>query len=1047
MPQESIYTAGETYTGARATPQLVGREKELEQVEAAIRDTEHSYIVYVTGQGGIGKTRLVKHVLEHPPEGVSLAVASKLIDLYHTRTHSLAGLIGAILDVLKPLDEYFREELKQVGADKLEEVARAEQEGFTLAEIISRREELTKFFIEAFNRFSSQQRVVLALDTTERLQAADPAQEALGLTEERPAILDWLLNDFLPNIRNAVILLAGRPGPGGLTQVLEQIANKRFLCIPLQGLTEDEALDYFEAVIRSAEASCDPRDAQVTDAIKRWSEEDRQAIFYCLCDEGDPPRIRPILLALAIDHLVVAGRPLPALTRTLAETQALAPDQRGKVQAELGRALVQAIREHRRPADEVIVALAWLRKGADVELLARVTELEPREVEAALDRIKDLSFVKIRPADNRFFLHDEMYDVLQEYGLGKVSDAERERVFRTVQGYYDEHIDQARDEIAELYPPLAEMALPEAARVTTVHARLQDALVEDLHYRLLRDAAEGFQTYFCYAEGAVAVNDKSLDMQLRAELLNFLGKHDPSGKAAQIDSLRRADVVADMAVRWIKRLINDGQHDQALKAAQRLRTEAKSLIKAGGDLAEAELDAWEALALAEKGDYNKAEQLLNGAIDKLEKLPHSIRWAGVLARAYNNLGYIHRLQGRHYGAISAYGKALPLWRATKIEVEQANTLNNRAFAWAEVGVFDAAWQQAWDGLELRERLGPRTPVGLSLNTLAHIKIRENDLEGARPFAERALVLFTTLGSSRGRGLALTALAEAERRVSGWVPYFPARTAEWLERAAMHAEEAVHILEKVDEPARLVEALIEVGCVYRDWAKLRRDYPNVLAEGEKKPGAGVYTAKELVEQGERALLKAAELAKRYGIRYRQVDALVNLAWLRYYTELYVGTPDFDKARALLEDEVLAQVEEIIPATYHITPVGETRGGPPTLEPERMIIPFVVQSGKLELLRGQIAFNRFIQSGNKETSALKEAVEHHTLSLAYDTLFSEQVFRDMRRGMDRIYDRLRTLNIQELKIVHETLAGIEGKYGLGPSRMGRFLVERSLVPFEL
>ncbi len=80
MSQESIYVPGETYTSVRATPELVGREKELEQIENAIRDTEHSYIIYITGQGGIGKTRLVKHVLEHPPDDVSLVTASDLID-------------------------------------------------------------------------------------------------------------------------------------------------------------------------------------------------------------------------------------------------------------------------------------------------------------------------------------------------------------------------------------------------------------------------------------------------------------------------------------------------------------------------------------------------------------------------------------------------------------------------------------------------------------------------------------------------------------------------------------------------------------------------------------------------------------------------------------------------------------------------------------------------------------------------------------------------------------------------------------------------------
>ncbi|GAB4534959.1 MAG: hypothetical protein Kow0063_18620 [Anaerolineae bacterium] len=1049
MSQESIYVPGETYTSARATPELVGREKELKRIEEAIRDTSQSYIIYITGEGGIGKTRLVKHILEHPPDGLSLTAASDLIDLYHTRVHSLAGLIGAILGVLKPLDEYFQEELKQVGTDKWEEVARAEQEGFTLAEIISRRKELTEIFITAFNRYSDQQRVILALDTTERLQAADPTQEMLGLTAERPAILNWLLNELLPNIRNTVVLLAGRPEPGDLTPALKRIPSLQFLPIPLGGLTEQEALAYFEAVAESARAS---GDVQAAEAVQTWSEEERKVIFHCLCDEGEPPRIRPILLALAIDHLVVAGRPLPALTRPLAEAQALTSGQRKGLQAELGSALVQTLHEARRPADEVIIALGWLRKGADADLLARITGLEQREVEEALEQIKDLSFVKVRPADARRFLHDEMYDLLQQHRLDRVSDAQRERVFKTLQAYYDERIDQARAEIAKLYRPLAETALPQADQVIIARGRLQDALVEDLYYRLRRDAAQGFQTYFRYAEEAVTAYDESLDMQLQAELLGFLAERDPSGQAEEVAGLRRGEVLADAAVRWIKRLISDERYNRALKVARRLRAEVKELVVAGGDLAKAELDAWEAVALAYTGELDQAEELLEAAVTSLEGMKHSHRWAGILARAYNNLGYLRRVQGRYYGAATAYEKALPLWRATKIEIEQANTLNNRAFALSEIGQIEAAWQQAWDGLELRERLGPRSPVGLSLNTLAHIKVQELDLDGALLFAERALTLFDRLGSERGRGLALKELAEAERRISDLAPHFPVETAGWLAKAAGHAKEAECIFrEKIKEPSRLVEALIEVGCAYRDWAKFRRVHPNLVAEEEKKPGSHAYSVQELAERSQQALLEAADLAKQQGILYRQVDALVNLGWLRYYTELYAGAPGFDQAQASLEKEVLTQVRQAIPGSYRITErrtgtLGEMQGGLPTLLSQRIISSFLVQLGKLELLYGQIAFNRFLQSGNQDIDALKEATEHYTLSLAYDTLFSDQIFRDMRRGMDRMYERMKLLNPRELGVVYDTVLSVEEKYGLGESRMRKFLRE-SFGPREL
>jgi tetratricopeptide (TPR) repeat protein len=1023
MPQatlswESIPVPGETYTSVRATPELVGREKELALIENAIQDQdiEHSYIVYITGSGGVGKTRVVKHVLAQPRADVT--VAPQPIDLYHAQVHSLAGFIGALLDVLKPFDEFFREERQRSSADLWQATARVEQEGFTVAEIISQRKELT--------RFTSRNRVVLALDTAERLQETDPAQQALGLTEERPAILDWLLKDFLPNIENVVVLLAGRPGPGSLRQALEQIEGKRFLPIELPGLNESETLAYFEAVAQAARLTGESSSLEAAKTIQGLDTEARQVIFYCLCDGETPSAtIRPILLALAIDYLIVEGRLLPALTRPLAEAKGLSPDQRREIQDKLGRELIRTIRDNRRPADEVIVALAWIRKGATADLLARVGEQSLDEVQEAFDKIRDLSFVKIRPTDDRIFLHDEMYNLIQRHVLDQLPPPRRHQVFQALQKYYDEHIEQAREGIAELYRPLTGAALPEPKQVIATRARLQDALVEDLYYRLRHSPAEGFQTYFCYAEEAISARDESLDMQLRAELLGFLAERDSVGQPYEIDGLRRADVVADAAVRWVKRFIEREQYDNALRVARCLRIEASNLIEAGGDLAKAERDVREAQLLSRTGPLQEAESLLKDAIPKLEKMPPSLRQVAILARAYNNLGYLNRLLGRHYGAINTYRKALPLWRTTKIEVEQANTLNNLAFAEAEVGEGYSASRLAFDALHLWEKLGPREPVGRSLSTLAHIKIRNNELEEARVYAERSSDLASTLGSARLRGLALIALAEAERRISDWGAHLPLRTEEWLQKAIGHAKEAKRIFEEeVKSPDRQVEALLELGCAYRDLAKFQR--------GPKKD---LETARKSASSGHVHLEKAAQIAGAHAIVNRQIDALVNLAWLYYY---------------VLRDEdakhVLDEAVKLIPPAYYITPRERGLGGLPILDKERATIPFTVQLGKAELLRGQITFNYFERSGNKDTDLLKAAAERYTLSSEYDRLFSEQVFRDMRRGMDRIYERLRTLSVRELQVVYDAVTKTERQYGLSKSYMRQFL-EESFGPPEM
>lgn len=1018
-----------SYTSIRATPKLVGRTEILKRIEEIIRDTSQSYIVYITGGGGIGKTRVVKYVLTESPKDIPLLVASNPIDLYHAWTHSREGLINAVQMALSPdgigFETYLRER------DKLERYK------YSPEELDKQRTEMVAAFVKDLNRLGKTRRLVLALDTAEKLfYESDPVQQRLRLEEERIAILDWLLKDFMPQLNNAVILFCGRPDPGYLRQALEKVKDKQFVLIDLQGLNEEEALAYFDAVAEASEATKKPEDIAAAKRIRLLSEGQRRAAFYCLCDytQGGPS-VRPIWLALAIDHLVVTGKPLPELTVTPAEARSKSEDERHDIRQKLGGELVKMLKENRRPAHDVILGLGWALKGMDAALLSRVIEWHPEQTEQALDNVCDLSFIKIRPDDKRFFLHDEMYDVLQRHVLRLPEYEPRARkTLQAILDYYKERTKEARGWIADLYRPLEERTFPDPVKVINACASLQDALVEDLHYRLRHSPAVGFQVYFQYAEEAVSAGDESLDMQLRAELLGFLSAQDPAGTALEIDGLRRSDVEADAAIRWIKRLIAREEHARALEMAGRLRTEAFDLIQAGGDLAKAELDVWEAQARAYTGQYEEAEQLLTTAIGTLEKMPRSLRQVAILARAYNNLGYVHRSLGRHQGAIRAYQRALPLWRLVKIESEHANTLTNLAFALAAAGEFGDAWRQGIDGLELRRRLGPRSPVGLSLNTLAHLAIEADALDDAMRYLDRALPLFTTLESRRGRGLALTALAEAKRRISTWRAYSPGKTAELLSQAAEHAEEAAKIFDEIQEPARQVEALIEVGCAYRDWAKFRRDYPDLLAEKEKAE-AKAKSLSDLTAQSQQALQQAAQIAEQLGIRYRQVDAMVNLAWLHYYVF------EDEKAIAMLD-----KVTALIPQAYGITPYEKGLGGLPILDKEKAIIPFWAQLGKAELLRGQIAFNRFARSSNKDIDALKETAEHYTLSLAYDTQFSDQEFRDMRRAMDRIYERLKPLNAAEMLVVYDAVADVEKKYNLGESRMKRFL-ERNFGSREL
>lgn len=1014
---------------------LVGLRNEQKKIQDILHDQPQSYIVYITGKGGIGKTHFLSHVLNQYAETSSMCVARDIIDLYHTPTHTIEGLIAAIVSVLTSGEEKTDFAQYKEERNKLDR-ARSHSGGTSIQELHHQYNATIQAFIDNLQNLASRQRIVLALDTAERLfYQEDLLAKRLNIEQQRFIITDWLSRSLLPIVPNMVLLLAGRPGPESFANSLQAIPNVRYEPIQLHGLTEDESLEYFQAFIHAVDAGAGELEHLIKPAdislLRGLSEEERHVLFHSLRD-SERMRVRPIRLALAIDHFSMPGDILPEFSASLEEARTLSATDRGKIFDSLAKSLIKQLHEQDQLANSIVLNLGRLRKGADINLLTTlltsvVKEITVSDIEWTVERVvKKLSFIKIRPEDNRIFLHDEMYDLLEPSLTN--TQPEEEKAFELLHQHYDNQIKSIKKATAEIYQSFSDPSALDLQRITDQQTQLQNAYVESLHYHLRDNAADGFEVYFCLAEEAMAVNNEALDFQLRAELMNFLAAHDQ--KSEKIGGLSRAQVEADMAIRWIKRLNYNAQNQEALQVVKLLKGPANQAIVHDGDkLTEIELKSWEALVRAQLGDLAQARSLLEETLQQPLSTNKSTRAKAILARVYNNLGYVLRTEGRFHGAISAYQQAIPLWRAAKIEVEQANTLNNRAFALAEVGKFDVAEELAWDALRLREYVGPLAPVSLSLNTLAHIKIRENAIEEAIRFAERAYSLAQKLDNKWAEGLTLIALAEAKRRFSDWEPHQPLQTSTLLEEAVNYAYQAAQIFTAATAPVRRVEALIEMGCAYRDWVKLKVKFATIVPKEQH----------ELFQEAESALQEAANLAEKSDIPHRQIDALVNLGWLWYYTHTEVM--DSEVVWTELERKFLLPIYDIIPENYRLTSTGSALYDI-VQDDVPIIVPFVVQLAKLEMLHGQIAFNQFTQSGNQVTEALQRAVTHYTLSLEYNVIASGEgnKSRDMRRAMIRMYERLKALNVAELGFAYEVATRVQQQFNLKNRQMMQFLEDR-------
>jgi tetratricopeptide (TPR) repeat protein len=946
---------------------LVGRRKELEEIRKAV-EAEETRIVYITGQGGIGKTRLVQEVLNELRENRELAVAQELIDFYHIVNRSLEGLLEAIrtsvgLDL--PRYQEAREELERL-------VLTA---GATFREIDEKRREMAKVFLEEWNEKSEEKRIVVAFDTLEKLHyESDRAQELLGVELEYPVVRSWLFKEFLPKASNTLILLAGRPRKA-LERELKETLKDKLVEIELGAFSEEETEAYFEAIKNNlAEGSIERQ------RLEKLSTEMRKVIN--ILTGG-----RPILISLVADYLATADLLLPIFGEPFEKVAGYSEKELERARAQVERELVNQFRELPDPLRYTVYYLAWTRKGMEPELLAKIMGLNAEEAKERLEKARKLSFVKTRPGDSRVFLHDEMYELAEKHIFPLTPPGEHERIYSSCIRFYEEKIETLQDELAKLYRERGK-----TQELAQKRRELMEAKAALVHYGLMHEPSNGFSLYFKAAEEAYHGADIEADMLLREEILDFLALKFAEGE--EVNGLKRKEVEAELSTRWVKRLINLGKFEKALEIAKEIEGLAKEVPIFEVDLliskAFAQIMMWK--------DIETAEQWLREAIERLEKMLKKepvnefiiILWA----KAHNYMGYLSRIRGQYKKAVESYKKAIVYQRLLKLETQQAETLNNSAFASAEAGEPNTAKVHAQDALELRLKFGFPYPIGLSYNTMALVEIRLSDYPRAKDYAEKARKIFEEIGNLRGVGLAYLALAEALLRLSAK----PALTPEefsWdnrlklLKKAEIFAKEALHIFQNLyPEEEREIEAWLRLGCVHRDQARFcKKAGKKRIKEKEKKA----------MECFEEVINRAKDK-----MPYRAVEAIVDEAWLEYY---------MDRSKKAMDksDEAFT----LIPDDYKIP-------GKPEEIPLDACLPFWAQLGKIEVLRGVMAFDEFEK--NKDRSKLEEAIKHFARGLAYNELVSEHS-HGFHLALFTVYDRLKGLNVREIKTAYDALEEFE------------------------
>ncbi|MBE7536570.1 MAG: ATP-binding protein [Anaerolineales bacterium] len=943
--------------------EFIGRKTILDQARGWLNDGKF-HLAFFSGEYGIGKTRLLQRILE--VEKKYDGAPARLIDLYHFDHHTPEGLARAVFKCFEKTENEHHFNPFITARRRLDE-ARAGGDSKAIHEWLQK---LLDSCAEGVKKISAEHGVLLFFDTAE--QFVYPTGKRFA-----PA-WEWL-KGWVGDLPRGGVFFAGRPAASALFQGFPLSTT-----IPLGFFTLEESNAYLTAV------------------ANRWSQETSQSVSFA---EDEVQKLhalsqgRPILLAIFLESRMRDSQAFKNLSEYQTETFEQKVIEYLLNQPVLG---------------ETLKAAGRARKGINLELLVKICGMSQRDAKTALDTLKEMSFAKTFPDDERVYLHDDMYDLLEKYVYLEDADtAERQAAAQAIYEYYkEEAIEQKNKELQNIFASLAQEGSERSAapskeyveEIRKIESSRQRLKTEFIHYRLRsqvtkdgkRKASEddpilgGLKMYYRYGHEAATSNNDEILIPLQIELTNFwltlndenlwklmgwLSLEDRNFWKPFIEGMLLVHEV------WLKVATGQKYQDEVSTLQKSLST-ISGLSSDQKTLLHALLETWQGtgLVFGEQQDYGRAEAIFSDIIDEIEKMAGEQRltWFQnvILSLARRQRAYLYRIRGSFKNAIEDFRRGLNDCRLIHFDHEEATLRNDLGFAQMLDGQFLFAFENMWDGLNLRYKLAIGHRTALSHSSLAQYFIATGAYEEARKHAQSAIRIANAVGYRRGIGFGNLALAEATRRFA-FSAQAPSNPAEYLREA----QDAIEIaLKEFTEPARVIEANLEQACLYRDRIRVETDPAKKKAWFETSDKQFKWVTNE---------------AEKAGIEYRQVDAVSNRVWLGYFAK------DAEYAEQAAEEfEQLSVLDPYWLKNGKFVDKAKARKNPQLWS----------HIGKHYVGRGMVALAKWRAEKNDEF--LKEAAHCMMLGLKYTTAFAED-HRGLREGRRTLLLELAKLNSKELK----------------------------------
>lgn len=900
-------------------PAYIPRGQEEAQIKGLAEQVHRgrqSRAALLYGEGGVGKTFLVRHLAQTAPTGSLIWLEP--VDVDDSEYWLMPNLQRRVAESLAQKSpsgaKYFEEYLKYASQIPRYERSRLGYET-VLAHLRRGEEVFYRGYVEFIN--STGQTPVITLDTVETIRGTDML---LSLTQ------------WMKQLPGTLFVLAGRPVavPGHADPLAEELGGPYqplpYDPIELSGFTWAETLNYLGS----------------NGVAAALSEEEKEKL--ALLSRG-----RPLWLALAVDYLAWEGMPQEArenslgnLRQWLAYEQPMSPEGK-RLHEAFVRRLVVPFREtdfwH-----EAIKRLAVVRQRVSPNIWQELMADRPLPEgvstwDEAWQRL--LQFPWVRPRANRRYitLHDALAEELARriIPLHDKEGAWRRQQWHTATVIYRDLSASLGQELAgqqtalngALRPRLSKKRQRELVQqVAGLDARKRE--LEQLksawfYYQMLSDFEAGCRLFIDLFDAASREHQFRLRELLWLEMQCFL-----PGETAEnpledvirpvVDRFRNwlaehPNLEYEIGWRGARHLIDIGRPQDAAVRLNRL------LEASAGDL-EKEYRLYILRGNARMhipGQVKDAEQDLRTALARATHPDAPDTLKNRRGEAHKELGFYFRQTGRWDEASKAYLEALRVTPLTDV-VERASIQSNWAYVQALQGGYHEALNLVETALNVRRRRNLRRGMGMALSVKGEIYRYWHDFSRAWEAYREAELIFEELADWPWLGLI---------RQEQAICLFQAR----------QAQMALSGFKNLDDMYRQARLLaVQALDICRDLSI--RAYPSALNRagrifGHADPDEGLKYLSDGIKS-------AREVADGWFLFANMVE---------YVELLYRAWTKTEAAAYLKKITSLAREVEQVRADYDFSDL----------------------SGRWELIQGHLKIHNALASGNQ--ALLKEAEEHY------------------------------------------------------------------------